>query len=81
MKVYLATEEGYRLIGRAEIPADCGPVHREYLFGALSTVVEEFAIGSVASLDSTGTVRVDRGVLLSPLQRPEVLPGWTPLSS
>lgn len=81
MKVYLATPEGHRLIGRAEIPEDCGPIYRAHLFGAHSTIIEEFVVGGVASLDIAGAIRVERGILLSPLQRPEVLPGWVPLSS
>lgn len=81
MKVYVDEDGHKRLIGRAEIPVETGAVHREWLFGGDSSIYEDFAIGSVTIFGSDGSITVERAVVLSPLQRADFLPGWTPLAS
>jgi hypothetical protein len=81
MKVYLDENGEKRLLGRAEVPEDVGAVYEMPLFGAASTVVEHFTIGTVTHLPTGGGAPVvERVVLLTPDQRPEVLPGWQPLT-
>ncbi|MCW8088212.1 hypothetical protein [Sabulicella glaciei] len=81
MKVYVDEDGHKRLIGRAEIPEETGPVHREWLFGGESAIYEDFAIGSVTRFGTDGRTTVERAVILSPLQRADFLPGWAPLAS
>ena len=81
MKVYTEDAGKHRLIGRADIPADEGPVYELSLFGAASTITEHYMIQVVMSLQFNSPILVDRGVVLRPGQRPELLPGWTPLAS
>jgi len=52
-----------------------------HLFGARSTISEAFAIGEITQFDDAAGFTVQRGVLLLPGQRPEILPGWQPLTS
>lgn len=82
MKVYLDEAGSQRLVGRADIPADTGPVLAVPLFGAASVVCEQFTIGTVTHLPAAGGApMVERVVLLAPGQLPELLPGWQPLAS
>lgn len=82
MKVYLDDGGEKLLLGRAEVPEDVGAVYELPLFGAASTIVERFAIGTVTHLPAGGGAPVvERVVLLTPDQRPELLPGWQALAS
>lgn len=82
MKVYLFDGSEYRWIGRAEVPDDGSPVYDMRLFGAASFIVERFTIGTVTHLPTGGALPiVERGIILSPGQRPEILPRWQPLAS
>lgn len=81
MKVYLDADGEKRLIGRADIPENVGPIYEVPLFGAVSMIVERYTIGSVTHVLAGGGCRVERAVLLSSVQHPDLLPGWQPLSS
>ena len=82
MEVYLDENGDRRLIGRAEVPADCGPVFKVPMFGGASDIAETFAIGAVTRLpDGGGAPVVERAVLAAPGQLVELLPGWAPLES
>ena len=82
MKVYTDDDGGRRLIGRADVPEDAGPVFEVPMFGAASTIAERFAIGTVTHLlEGGGAHVVERAVLAVPGQLVELLPGWEPLSS
>jgi hypothetical protein len=82
MKVYLGECGEKRLVGRADIPDDTGPVYEVPLFGAVSVIRERFTIGTVTHLPAGAAVPyVERAVLLSPGQPVELLPGWQPLVS
>ena len=47
MKVYREEAGEQRLIGRADIPDDVGPVYEVHLFGAASTITDLFTVGTV----------------------------------
>ena len=82
MKVYLDCGGEKRLIGRADVPADCSPVYEARLLGAASVVTGRFATGAVTHLpDGGGAPVVERAVLAAPGQPVELLPGWVPLAS
>ena len=82
MNVYLDEGGHKRLLGRADVPEDCGPVYEVPMFGAASTVAERFAIGAVTRLPAGGGAPVvERAVLLAPGQIAKLLPGWVRLSS
>jgi len=81
MKVYLDDGGEKRLIGRADVLEDCGPVFEVPLFGAASIIAERFTIGGVTHLPAGGTPVVERAVLAAPGQPVELLPGWQPLAS
>lgn len=82
MKVYRDDAGGKRLLGRAEVPDDVEALYELPLFGAASTIVERFVVAIVTHpLQDDGAPLVERVVLLSPEQRPELLPGWQPLAS
>jgi hypothetical protein len=82
MKVYRDEVGERRLIGRADIPDDVGPVYTVQLFGAVSTITDHFTVGTVAHFGpEPGSMLVERVILLGPGQRPELLPGWQPLAS
>ena len=83
MKVYLDEDGGgRRLVGRADVPEDCGPVFEVPLFGAASVIAERFTVGAVTHLPKGGGAPVvERAVVLTPDQWAEVLPGWAPLAS
>ena len=82
MKVYLADDAGTRLIGRADVPEDCGPVYEVPLFGAAATIVESFTIGNVTMISAgSNTPTVERAVLAAQGQLVDLLPGWEPLAS
>ncbi len=81
MKVYLVDEGEKRLVGRAEVPEDVGAVFEVPLFGAASTIVDHFTIGTVTHLPAGGAPVVERVVLMGQNQWPEMLPGWQPLAS
>ncbi|WP_372623396.1 hypothetical protein [Falsiroseomonas sp.] len=82
MRVFLDAGGEKRLLGRADIPDDVGAVYELRLFGPTAIIREQFTIGTITHL---GPGRLDlaaeRVVLLSPGQRPELLPGWQPLAS
>lgn len=82
MRVYLDEAGTQRLIGRADIPDDVGPVYEVHLFGASSPITDHFTVGVVTHLGpDPENIKVERAVLLAPGQRPELLPGWQPLAS
>ena len=82
MKVYWDEEGERRLIGRADIPDDVGPVYKVHLFGASSTITEHFIVGAVTNFGpEQGDIQVEKAILLGTGQRPELLPGWQPLAS
>ncbi len=82
MKVYLCEDGEQRLLGRADVPANAGPVFRTPLFGAASVIVEPFVVGAVTRLpEGGGAPVVERAVLAAPGQLVELLPGWAPLAS
>ncbi|WP_149539293.1 hypothetical protein [Siccirubricoccus phaeus] len=82
VRVFLDDGGEKRLVGRADIPDDVGAVYELRLFGPASIIREQFTVGTVTHL---GPGRLDlaaeRVILLSPGQRPELLPGWQPLAS
>lgn len=82
MRVYLDDAGEKRLLGRADVPEDVGAIYEMPLFGAASTIIERFTIGTVTHLPERGGAPVvERVVVLSMDQRPEILPGWQPLAS
>jgi hypothetical protein len=82
MKVYLEDENGRRLIGRAELPSDHGPVLEVALFGPTSIIRERFTVSTVTLVPPGGGLPiVERAVLVAPGQPAELLPGWQPLAS
>lgn len=82
MKVYWDEEGERRLIGRADIPDDVGPVYEVHLFGASSTITEHFIVGAATNFGpEQGDIQVEKAILLGTGQRPELLPGWQPLAS
>lgn len=80
MKVYLDEDGERRLVGRADISEAEGPAFEVPLFGPTSIIVETFTIGVVTHVTWEGLV-TERAVILSPLQQPDLLPGWQPLAS
>ena len=80
MKVYLDEDGGTRLLGRAEVPEDCGPVFEVPLSGVAATAAEWFAIGTVTRFAAGGVPVAERAVLLTPWQRADLLPGRVPLA-
>ena len=82
MRVYLDDGNSKRLIGRADVPDDCGPVYELELFDPKSVIREHFTVGTVTHLpDGGGAPVVERAVLAEPRQLVELLPGWEPLAS
>jgi hypothetical protein len=80
MKVYADIDGEKILIGRADVTEDVGRIYEVDLFGPASIICEKFTIGTVTHTPAAGPL-TERAVLLSPGQRPELLPGWTPLAS
>ena len=79
MDVYADEDGEIRFVGHAAVPPDCGPVFEVPLFGPVSVIRERFTIGTVTLLpEGGGAPVVIRAVLLSPGQKPELLPGWRP---
>ena len=84
MKVYTDDDGGRRLIGRADVPDDCGPVYEVPAVTEALAVVEEFAVGTVGTHvpeGGGGAPVAERVVLAVPGQMVELLPGWEPLAS
>lgn len=82
MKVYLCEDGETRLVGRADVPANAGPVFRAPMFGAASIILEPFIVGAVARPpEGGGAPVVERAVLAAPGQLVDLLPGWAPLAS
>ncbi|CAA9250682.1 MAG: hypothetical protein AVDCRST_MAG93-1736 [uncultured Chloroflexia bacterium] len=82
MKVYVVDGGEPRLIGRADVPEDTGPVYKLPLIGRPSITVDRFIIGTVKHHEAgMPDPIVERAVLLSPYQIAELLPGWHPLAS
>ena len=82
MKVYLDEGGHKRLVGLADVPQDCGTVYEVPVIGAISVIVERFAVGTVMRLPEGGDAPVvERAVLLAPGQIAKLLPGWVRLSS
>jgi len=82
VKVYLDEGGERRLIGRADVPEDNGPVYEVLLFGGASSIAESFTVGSVTHLpDGGGPPVVERAVLAAPGQLVELLPRWEPLDA
>jgi hypothetical protein len=80
MKVYLDVDGERRLVGRADVPENAGPVFRAPMFGAASIIVEPFVVGAVTRPPEGGAPVVERAVLAAPGQLVELLPGWVPLA-
>ena len=81
MKVYVAYEGKRLLVGQADLPERCGPVHEVRLFGSASTLVERFVVGAVpAAPGNEGAPAMEWAVLAEPGQPVELLPGWGPLT-
>ena len=82
MKVYLCDDGEKRLVGRADVPENAGPVFRTSLFGAASIIVEPFVVAALTHLpEGGGAPVVERAVLAAPGQLVDLLPGWVPLES
>ena len=82
MKVYVDDGGDKRLVGRADVPEECGPVFEVPMFGAASTIAERFTIGAVTHLpEGGGAPVVERAVLAAPGQLVELLPGWVALAA
>lgn len=82
MRVYLDQGGERRLIGRADLPDDCGPVYGVPAVKEAFAITEEFAVGTVTRLPEGGGAPVaERAVLAAPGQLVELLPGWMPLIS
>ena len=82
MKVHLDENGGTRLVGRADVPEDCGPVYEVPAVREALAITEEFAVGAVTHLpEGGGAAVVERAVLVVPGQPVELLPGWVPLAS
>ncbi len=82
MRVYTDDDGGRRLIGRADVPDDCGPVYEVPVVKEAFAVTEEFAVGTVMfAPEGGGAPRAERVVLAVPGQSVELLPGWEPLAS
>ena len=82
MRVHLDRNGDKRLVGRADVAEDAGPVFAVPMFGAASVIAERFAIGAVTRFPAGGGAPVvERAVLAAPGQLVELLPGWAPLAS
>lgn len=82
MDVYSEDSGEIRLIGRADVPQDCGTTYEVALFGASTVLRERFTIGTVTHLrPGGGPPVVERAVLLLRGQHPGMLPGWRPVAS
>jgi hypothetical protein len=82
MKVYLGEGDAMRLVGRAEVPEDCGAVYEVPMSGDASEVAERFIIAAVPrQAGGGGAPALERAVLAWPGQLVELLPGWVPLAS
>lgn len=82
MRVYVAEGETQRLVGRADVPTDSGSLFEVPLLGAVTVIREQFTIGTITYLPPDGGPPVvERAVLLTAGQLPELLPGWQPLAS
>jgi hypothetical protein len=82
VKVYLDDGGDKRLVGRADVPDTHGPVYEVPMFTATSVIVERYTVGVVTHLpEGGGAPVVERAVLLTPGQPPDLLPGWQPLAS
>jgi hypothetical protein len=82
MKVYMAEDGDARLVGRADVPEEAGPVFEVPMFSAASTIVERFSLVALTRIPAGGGAPVvERAVLLAPGQLAELLPGWEPLAS
>ncbi|MGG5823770.1 hypothetical protein [Falsiroseomonas sp. HW251] len=82
MNVYADDAGEKRLVGKASVPADTGPVFEVPLFSAQSVIHETYIIGTVTHFRPCAAVPVaERAVLLAAGQSPDLLPGWTPLAS
>ena len=76
MKVYTDDDGGRRLIGRADVPDDCGPVYEVPAVEEALAITEEFAVGTVMyAPEGDGVPRAERVVLAPPGQMVELLPG------
>ena len=74
MKVYLDVDGERRLLGRADVPENAGPVSRVPTFGAASIIEEPFVVGAVTHLPRGGAPVVERAVLAAPGRLVELLP-------
>ncbi|MGK7869761.1 hypothetical protein [Falsiroseomonas sp. E2-1-a20] len=81
MKVYLDNVGERRLIGRADVPSEAGPVWIVRLFGSALIIKEHYTIGTVTHVPDGGArPLMERAVLLARGQPPELLPGWQALA-
>ncbi len=76
MKVYADDDGGRRLIGRADVPDDCGPVYEIPVVREALAITEGFVVGTVMyAPDGGGAPVAERVVLAAPGQPAELLPG------
>ncbi len=81
MKVVVWDGEQKRVIGRADVPLTAGPVLEVPLFGAASTIIEKYTIGTMTVVRGSEPPSVERVIELATGQPPELLPGWSALAS
>jgi hypothetical protein len=81
MKVYVEHAGERRLIGLARIPMDERPIFEVAASPGGCTLKERFGIEVMLRLHPDGCLEIERGVVLAGDQRPEFLPGWSPLLS
>ncbi|WBV42544.1 hypothetical protein [Pseudoroseomonas cervicalis] len=80
MKVYIIENDGYRLLGTADVADDVASLEIP-LFGRESFIVETYMVGVITHLNGEKAPAVERAVILAEGQLPELLPKWRPLSS
>lgn len=80
MNVYAEEGGEFRLIGRADVPQDCGATFDVTLLGPSAVLRERFTIGTVTQRPAGGGPPTTmRAVLLTHGQHPGLLPGWRPI--
>ncbi|MFC7544648.1 hypothetical protein ACFQU2_41925 [Siccirubricoccus deserti] len=57
MKVYVDEGGDKRLIGRADVPPEEGPIYEVPLFGTASVIVERYTIGTVTRFPQSPVLR------------------------
>ena len=81
VKVYLDDGGDKRLVGRADVLDTHDPVFEVPLFGGASMIDEWFTLGTVTQSPRAADPCGEALCAAVRGHRPEVLPGWQPLSS